>query len=348
MRQDDYQQDAKSGRTRVRESADAEDQYYDNTQAKGVNPIARVAGGVAQGARSLVSRNNQSTRAGRTSSREGQQASSSRSASYAGDDYLGTGEPCRLCGRPVEPTQSRCPHCGAFRVPLYQQLPFWIAVVVLVVLIVLFTLAANSCASKPADQGTTPAATDSSDGAATSTEDKTELLAAIAEGQTYIDENAAYGTYTVASVVALRDAMSTAQSVADDASATADQISQATQGISSAVGSLMNCPTGYDGYSWLDHATLLASGQALTHALSAGTGTVLQMTSGTEGTTLTVAMGGDVSTVVSVVYNELSVAEGEPYVGASITFAGVVTGTGSYGDVEIPVLTADYVTVMAE
>ena len=69
------------------------------------------------------------------------------SVSYNDGDFLGSGIPCRVCGNPVDQAQVRCPHCGAYVKPLYKSLPFWVLVAVAVVLVVLLSLAINSCRS---------------------------------------------------------------------------------------------------------------------------------------------------------------------------------------------------------
>lgn len=346
MRQDDTYQDEG---TQARPSNRAPRRQTEGRQAAAANPLA----GIIEKARELVSSRMvgqaQGRAQGRTQARNS--ASPRGGAAFAGEDYLGTGEPCRVCGRPVEPTQSRCPHCGAFRVPLYQQVPFWVAVVVLVALVVVLSCVVNSCGSSKAGMDTPvpsmPAASDSP-----VAQDKSDLSDALANGQTYVDDNAANGTYTVASIDALRAAMNVGQAAFDDEGATEDEVSEATQAISDAVGGLMKCATGLDGYSWLDYDTLVNSAQANTKAFSAGSGVVLQVAQGTDYTTLSVAFGGDSTQVVNVAYNDLSVVEGAPTEGSSITFAGTVTSASQYENadgetVTTPTLVADYVYVDA-
>ena len=273
---------------------------------------------------------------------------SSPRAAYAGDDYLGTGKPCRVCGRPVEPTMSRCPHCGAFRVPLYQQVPFWAAVVVLAALVVLLSVAVNSCSSAPATSPAAPGGESSQADDSPVAQDKSALTDALSQGQARIDENAANGTYTVATVMRLQEAMSAGQSVADDAQATEDQVSKATQDISDAVGSLRECPTGINMYSWLDYDTIVNSAQGGMTSNTAGCGTVSAVSAGTDGTTLTVSHEGDPTHVIIVQYNELSAVSGAPAVGSQINFAGTVSGMTQTGDgASAPTLVADYVEVSA-
>lgn len=342
MRQDDeYQEQPTQGRPAGR--AGGQGRRGADGGRGGAQAVEKALSGVLDKARSLVS----SRKAGTSRPNERAGAPARGEGAFAGDDYLGTGEPCRVCGRPVEPTQSRCPHCGAFRVPLYRQVPFWVAVVVLAVLVVVLSCAVNSCgASKGGQAGGTPSAP------ATPTSpvatDKTALSSALSDAQPYIDENASFGTYTVASIDALRTAMSAAQDALADDSATEDEVSADAAAISSAVGGLMKCPTGLDGYSWLDYATLQNSALAGTNAFSAGSGVVLQVTSGTDYTTMSVAFDGNSTQVINVAYNDLSVVEGTPAEGSSVTFAGTVTAASQYENadgetVTTPTLVADYV-----
>lgn len=267
-------------------------------------------------------------------------------AAYAGEDYLGTGSPCRVCGRPVEPTMSRCPHCGSLRVALYQQAPFWIAVAVALVLVVLLSVGINSCASKSASPKPSepaseqPAQTDGSPVA----QDKSALTAALAQGQAGIDENAANGTYTVATVMALQKAMEAGQAVASDEAATETQVTEAVQAISDAVASLRNCPTSIYDYSALDYATISNSAQTGFASNTYVSGTVLSVSAGTDGTTLTVALDGDEASPVLVTYNALSSVDGAPVEGGTVECSGTVSGVGTWGDnASVPTLIADYV-----
>ena len=342
MRQDDaYQEQPTQGRPAGR--ASGQGRRGPDGSRGGAQAVASVFSGVLEKAKSLI--NPHKEQSPRTSGRA--TATSRGEGAFAGDDYLGTGEPCRVCGRPVEPTQSRCPHCGAFRVPLYQQVPFWVAVVVLVVLVVVLSCVVNSCGAAKGGAGNSTPATPSAPSSPVAT-DKTALSSALADAQPYIDENDSFGTYTVASVNALRTAMSTAQATLADDSATEDEVSADAEAISSAVGGLMKCPTGLEGYSWLDYATLQNSALSGTNAFSAGSGVVLQVTSGTDYTTMSVAFDGDSSQVINVAYNDLSVVEGTPAEGSSVTFAGTVTAASQYENadgetVTTPTLVADYV-----
>jgi hypothetical protein len=171
-----------------------------------------------------------------------------RSASN-GDDYLGVGAACRVCGNPVDESQSRCPHCGAFVRPLYTSVPFWIAVAVCLALVIVLSATITSCRStgddaqvpsQAVDADQDGATTDGQDGAgdapasdaSSSGTDTSALQYALTNAQFVLDASANSHSYTYSSLRNLQAAVDAAQAVLDAPTSTADEIAAAAQSVS--------------------------------------------------------------------------------------------------------------------
>lgn len=312
--------------------------------------VGGAVGGAVSGAVGGAVRSVTSTRQSRASS-TGRAASESPSG-----DYLGVGGPCRVCGRPVDESQSRCPHCGAFQQPLYTNPFFWIAVVVCLAIVVLLTIGVHSCSGSSGTSvggdSATPSVTE---------EDKTELESAVSSAQAIIDENAASRSYMSVGIIELRAAVNAGQAVIDNASATADEVASAVTAIQSAMSDLSFLPVAFGStYDWVWYDPLVAALD--TYAASASQvamqGIVVSMESvtladGSEGTLVIVAISGDTTCPVAVTCSDLTeVSNGDIAVGADVSFAGTVTGASTYTADDgtasnIPAVTADFVTVNA-
>ena len=289
------------------------------------------------------------------SGQQGEGASPAR-ATTRGGDYLGTGSACRACGKPVDPTQTRCPHCGAFVRPLYVN-PFFLAgVIVVVAIVVLLSIGINSCASKAPAPGndSKPAATQQSK------EDKTAINDAIATAQSTVDENAASPTYTAATMAELQAALVSARGVADDPNATLEQIDQAIADLQTASNGLVLRPVAFgSSYDWPWYDPLVESLNTDSSYLGAQVameGTVESVTSGTAGSVAIIASSGDTACPIELTctsLTDLSGVGGTLAQGSRITFAGTVTGlvdhdNGDGTTTKIPAITADYVTPFEE
>ena len=296
-----------------------------------------------------------SERSARSGRQDAAGAGAPRAASRGGD-YLGTGKACRVCGKPVDPTQSRCPHCGAFQRPLYANPLFLGGAIVVVAIVVLLSIGINSCASKapaPGSEGKPTVQVESK-------EDKTAINDAIATAQATIDENTASPTYTAATIAGLQAAIVSAQGVSDDPNATVEQIDQAIADLSSASDALVLRPVAFgSSYDWPWYDPLVESlngdGSYL-GAQVAMEGTVESVSSGTAGSVAIIASSGDTTCPIELTctnMTDLSAVGGSLTQGARVSFAGTVTGLVSHdnGDgttSQIPAITADYVSTYEE
>ena len=191
------------------------------------NPVLnglKAAGGAVAGAFSGV--------AGAVSSRVAQ----SRAVEYEDGDYVGTGAPCRMCGHPVDHLQSRCPHCGTLVRPVTQRTSFWVAVIVLVALVVVLTLAIGSCKANQAGDPGTPAVSS----------DVTQLQTLVDDSNAALDEQRETHPYTRYTAYNLRQAVTAAETVLDDTSATSSQRSEAYSNLNNAKGALLTLATTYE------------------------------------------------------------------------------------------------------
>lgn len=273
------------------------------------------------------------------------------SATRPGGDYLGTGNPCRVCGRPVDPSQSRCPHCGAFQRPLYLNPAFIVACVVAVALVVLLSIGIHSCSTRAPQPGTDTPATSTPQ----STEDKTAINDAIAAAQSTVDENAAAPTYTANSMMALQSALSAAQGVSDDPNATTEQIDEAIANLQSASNGLLLRPVAFgESYDWPWYDPLvetLTNDPSYVGSQIAMEGTLESVTAGTDGSVSIVASSGDVACPIQVTCTNLTDLSGVDSTlpqGERVEVAGTVTGLVEHDNGDgttsmIPAITADFV-----
>jgi hypothetical protein len=155
---------------------------------------------------------------------------------YDEGDYTGSGAACRMCGYPVDHLQSRCPHCGTFVHPLYKRPTFWVAVVVLVAVIVVLTLAIGSC---KANQDGSPVATQT----AASTDNLQEL---VDTAEATLTEQRETHPYTRFTAYNLRQAVTAAESVAADTSATTEARAEAATNLSTAQAAMLQLSGSYD------------------------------------------------------------------------------------------------------
>ncbi len=269
------------------------------------------------------------------------------SVSYDEGDFLGTGSPCRACGNPIDSSQARCPHCGAYAKPLYQSIPFWILVVVALALVVLLSLAINSCRSTQAP-GPGPAVNPGSvsqDGDPATTPapaDKSALQAAVSSAQVTLDAQAAAHTYTAYSANALQAAVNTANQVLSNAAASDEEVSNAATAVSDAMAHLVT-PLSDADYPWPDYGDLVANLGAYVGQQVAVNGTTQSVSTddATGLTTAIMAIAGDPNNLVYVQYGP-GVADGEVEVAVDFTAMGTVSGSQD----GYPVVLADRIQIM--
>ena len=262
-----------------------------------------------------------------------QQAAASQPS---GPNYMGAGKPCVRCGRPVDPSQDRCPHCGAFQRPLYSNPWFLVPVIALVLLVVVLSIALSSCSSKSTTQKAGTAGTSSSisaDSAATS-ESLTLLQSGITSAQNYIDtsSNQSPHIYTAYSLQAVRQALAEAETVSNEQDATQGEVQQANDDLKSSIEGLVELQA-FDSLEWPNYEDLAANIDTYTGSQIAINGTVVSTTSQDDGTTtLYVAVSGDTTCMIAVELtgDENTDFTGDSYVGQVFDFGGVVTGTASY------------------
>lgn len=281
------------------------------------NPIVdaakRVGGAVGDAVGGLLA--GRSAKAA-PSGRPARPGSSRQSSAGEDGDYLGTGEPCRVCGKPVAPGQARCPHCGAFARPLYQNVFFWVAVVVLIALVVVLSIAINSCKSNDADGGS------SSVGVVTR-QDRKALEEVVSNAKSTLEEQQADRTYTRYSLNNLQYVVSTAETVLSDETATDEAIAAAVQEMNTALEEL--APIATDATA-VDYAELSANVAAYTGRQVAVSGTVQEVGSGEDGVvSMAVASAGDADQLLYINFSSSDVAS-VPEVGTSCSATGTVIG----------------------
>ena len=307
------------------------------------NPVTGAAkrlGGAVSGAVSGLVQGRRQASAAAASGRPSRAAASMSD----GGDYLGVGNACRVCGNPVDPEQARCPHCGAFVKPLYTNPAFIIPVVILVVLVVLLTLAINSC--KPVESGKTPGNTDDTPGSTQvdGNSRTSALAAAINSAQGMLDTQSANRTCTRYSLNNLQTVVTNAKAVLANEAATDEEIAQAAQSVSDAMAAMVT--TQGVNYAWPWYfEDLIPNLAGYVGTQIAMNGTTQVVTVNADGTiTASMAVSGDTSCMVYVTYYASDVydangAATELYVGRDFSAFGVVTG-----DVNgIPTMLADYV-----
>ncbi len=313
-------------------------------QMAATNPVADIArrvGGAVSGAASGLVSNIKSAAGNARRGASAQQAArgerperAERGASLRseGEDYRGVGAPCRVCGNPVDSAQSRCPHCGAFVRPLYTNVVFWIAVGALALIIALLSIGITSCSSTGAD-GTSPSAQ--------SQDPRTALQSVVTTAQSTLDAQSADRTYTRYSLSALSDAVTNANTVLSDANATDDQMSQATQAISTATLGLTALATDYQ---WPTYSDLTSNTSSYIGQQVAVTGTCLFVNDWGDGS-LSTALGS-ADTGETIVYADYTLAQvnGTLAQGSSFNVYGVLTGLSSDG---VPVIYVDTIDVLS-
>ena len=259
------------------------------------NPVVSAAKGIAGAVSGFFQ--NRGAQAAQPRAVAGRSASSLS----ASGDYLGVGEPCRSCGNPVDATQDRCTHCGAFVKPLFQNFLFWIVTGVLLVLVVLFTLAANSCnpisqgdPSNSDNPGYTPSGSDASNAAT--------LSAALASAQSMLDQQAASRTCTHLSINALQDAVDAGNAVLSNKDATEDQIAAAAKQVSNAISSMVTIVSVQYAWPWYNEE-LLSDPAGWTGRQIALNGTAQAISDNGDGTcTAVLAINADSNCLVYVTY----------------------------------------------
>ena len=155
---------------------------------------------------------------------------------YEDGDYVGTGTPCRMCGHPVDHLQSRCPHCGTLVRPVTQRASFWVAVIVLVALVVVLTLAIGSCKANQAGDSGTPAVSS----------DVSQLQTLVDDSNAALDEQRETHPYTRYTAYNLRQAVTAAETVLANTSATSSQRSEAYSNLNNAKSALLTLATTYE------------------------------------------------------------------------------------------------------
>lgn len=291
------------------------------------NPVAGAAKRVGSAVTGLFA--NRASRQPRSS----QAARPSRGAAMTdGGDYLGVGEACRACGKPVEHGQLRCPHCGAFVKPLYQNLVFWIAVVVLVVLVVVLSIGINSCRSN-AGGSDTPAV----QGGSSAGSDGSALATAVANAQSTLDAQETSRTYTRYSLNNLQHVVSAANAVLADETSTDEAIASALAEVNEALEGLVEIAADAPR---IDYAEVAANLSAHLGEQVSLNGTVQEVGTGEDGVvSMSVAVSGDTAQIVYVNF-ESQDAEGVPEAGSDCTATGTVIG--EYNG--MPVVFADSVS----
>lgn len=288
------------------------------------NPIAGVAkrvGGAVGAAAGAVGGAVGGLFAGRSakaapSGRPSRSGSSRQAAVEEGGDYLGTGDPCRICGKPVAAGQARCPHCGAFARPLYQNVAFWVAVVVLVALVVVLSIAVNSCKSNEAGDG-------SSTVGVVTKQDRKALEEVVANAKGTIEAQQENRTYTRYSLNNLQYVLTAAEAVLSDETATDESIAAAVQEMNTALNEL--APIASDAAA-VAYADLSANVAAYTGQQVAVSGTVQEVGTGESGVvSMAVAVAGDTSQLLYVNFTSADVAS-VPEAGSECSATGTVIG----------------------
>ena len=256
------------------------------------------------------------------------------------DDYLGVGPACHSCGKPVDAAQTRCPHCGAFVKPLYQNIIFWIVVVVFISLVTALTIAINSCNSREAlseDQSVNDATQQPAQEDPTPI-DRNTLSSAVSDAESILSNQSSTHTYTRYSATVLQAAVDNANAVLLDEAATDGQITNAYQQLNEANNALAEMATDVQSADYADLSANLSNyiGQRVILA-----GTALIVTPNDNGSvSVQMAVSGDSNAIVYVDYLPED-ALGDLAVGDSFTVNGTVSNE-AYGS---PVIQADRIEV---
>lgn len=313
-----YDEPRSAGFTRYSGRGEARRRPVGRSNRNGGNVIGRIGDAVGGLVRRRGSSSRDVERGVRAPSRE----------AMDNGDYLGTGMPCRVCGNPVDNTQARCPHCGAFVRPLYQQVPFWIAIVVLIALVVVLAVVINSCSSSE-DGGTAPTASQNTDA----------LSSAVASAQEAIDGQAVDRTVTRYSLQTLREALAQANDImAEGEAVTDEQIAAAVQSVNSAISGLTPLA---ESYPWPTYEELTTPVDAMVGQQVAVSGTYQAAAVGDDGSVMSsMALSGDANCIVYVQYTSAETAT-ELTEGDDFTAYGTVVGSEG----GVPIIWADRVEV---
>lgn len=262
-----------------------------------------------------------------------------------GSDYLGTGEPCHRCGRPVERGQMRCPHCGSMQSPFYTNPYLMAPLVVALVLIVVLTIVFSSCAPS----GGTPnsGGTQGGDTGAAASSESIEMLNSMVTtaNDQYVTANATSHTYTDESILYVRAALSAAESVASSESPTQKDVEGAISTLRGSLDQLVQ-RTPYAELTWPYYDDLNANIDTYADAQVAMSGVVLSTEPIAEGNRAYIAISGDTTCIVSLSYGSDIQSNTAVSEGITIDFGGVVTGPTTYTtedgtQVSVPAVRAD-------
>ncbi len=201
--------------------------------------VGGFVGNISSRVRGSASDTSTTTRSGRTVP--------TGTAQDENGDYLGVGHPCRVCGNPVDDSQTRCPHCGAFVRPLYTNVWFWVALVVLVAIIVLLAVGINSCVSS--NKAEEPAVVEEPE---IEVPDTTALGTAVSSAQAILADQQNARSATRLSLRHLQEAVTNAETVLSDSTSTNEQITAAADQISSALAGFESLAENYAWPSYVD------------------------------------------------------------------------------------------------
>ncbi len=328
--------------------------YEDGGQARAkrspLDSVRSAASSVSSSVGNRVSRVRGSSssasgsRTARTSARTARTVAGQPAAS--GSDYLGEGPSCKRCGRPVDPSQTRCPHCGAFVRPPYKNPVLIGALAIIVVLIVVFCILINSCSSAPqAGEEPTPQVT--------ATEASTnELQTTLDNARQYLSDNATGHVYTAASIQDLEAATSAAQALLTSQNYSTEEAEAATQAINDSMNSLVIL-TSFSLLTdpWYD--PLMADIDSYMGQQISMSGIIQTITTSDNMATALVFISGDEYCPVFVQYGSLTAVDTGIVEGSSIRFGGTVTSTLSYtlpdgNSLNAPYVVADYLYLTEE
>lgn len=313
------------------------------------NPFLNVLHNVGNAAGNAVSRIQEAASAARGSAaaREAQDEAEQDSSSARSDsDYMGTGTPCRKCGRPVEHDQLRCPHCGSLQKPIYTNPYLLVPLVAAAVLVIVLTVVFSSCvsATSTTDKGASQAG-----GADTSAAngDSIDVLNSVINttNDQYLNANASAHTYTEASIANVQAQLASAQAVASAEKPSTSDVENAVSSLRSSLDALVQ-RTAYADLTWPYYDDLNANVTSYTGSQIAMNGLVLSTHPTANGNLAYVAISGDLDCIVALSYSSTILSNTAVSQSATVDFGGVVTGTASYtgedgAAITVPAITAD-------
>ncbi|MBR2834532.1 MAG: hypothetical protein IKE43_02290 [Coriobacteriales bacterium] len=260
------------------------------------------------------------------------------------DDYMGTGDACRICGNPVDRTQIRCPHCGAFKKSIFTN-PLFIGVCAgLLILVILLTIALNSCST---DSDTTPATGPLAGmNTAAFNDDQKALAQAILNADATYTREITKTNYTVYSLERLRSAVVSSTVVLANANSSAEALNTATSQLTLVNDSLVSRP-GDNGYVPMQYGVIVNDTESYVGTLTTAFGTILSIIDNETSYTAYVSVYSDSSAVVEITYLKNSIA-GSLYEGGPISYFGSISGSTQYqnsnGEIMlVPTITCDRV-----